>query len=293
MAEDQKQPERKERKQSFSTSGLIEIYIWLFIAFVAGFRPLFYGATYGLEEINFFLDFYGETLLSILILLFPHLFKLIYNELPFEYLRNRRRIAIGLNTQESLDELNNHQNKEQEFTKSKLELKDVEPNQFEINLKKSQRVADKIYARGGAYLLIGCLIAFAGVLFFYFQTVALPISNGTMSYSRLLLEYLPRLGTLIFVEAIAFFFLRQYRRTMDEFRYYDSIKRQRENQLAVFKLVVTYSENPVIFEKIIGFSSFNEEPNRLIPANPIKEKEVTSEETLIDKILELIKLSKK
>ena len=47
----------------------------------------------------------------------------------------------------------------------------------------------------------------------------------------------PRFGILFFIELIAFFFLRQYKAAMEEFRYYEAIKRQREETLALVAML--------------------------------------------------------
>ncbi len=47
-------------------------------------------------------------------------------------------------------------------------------------------------------------------------------------YVERALVLLPGFGILFFIEFVAFFFLRQYRSALDEFRYYDAIRRNRE-----------------------------------------------------------------
>jgi len=41
---------------------------------------------------------------------------------------------------------------------------------------------------------------------------------------------------LFFIEFIALFFLRQYRSAMDEFRYFEAVKRSREESLIILKM---------------------------------------------------------
>lgn len=302
MADTQQEPPQNRKRLSAVYSSMLEIYIWLIIALVVAFRPLYFGLLYGFNSRDFFLDFYTEILFAILAFLFPYLFKLIYDELPFEFLRNRNKKSRAFIKPDLPQEDDYPLNKSKEESKIEPTEKNIEElHLLDIYLRKSQNVADKIYSRGGAYLLIGCLIAFAGVLFFYFQSINLhntiKITDKDFDYSKLLLEYLPRIGTLIFVEAIAFFFLRQYRQTMEEFRYYEAIKRQRENQYAIFKLVNEYKDKPEIFDKLISYCSFNENPNKLIQGESTAiieaEKVITKDSEIFDKLIELVKISKK
>ena len=47
---------------------------------------------------------------------------------------------------------------------------------------------------------------------------------------------------MFFIEFIAFFFLRQYRAAMDEFRYFDAVRRSREENLVILKMFAENSE---------------------------------------------------
>ncbi|AWH84753.1 hypothetical protein HYN59_06285 [Flavobacterium album] len=297
-----------------TSNKILEIYVWILLSFLVAGRPLFYGFNYGFQEKNFFLEFYTEILSSILVLLFPFLFKLIYDEFPFEYIRNKKKQSLKIikNQETSKDSKNDEEldqgayddialdNNDQIIIDSVAypEIEDLHIlNTYLIN---AQRVSDKIYNRTNAYLLIGCLIAFAGVLFFYFQAATIHTTikpDDDNFYSKLFVEYLPRIGTLIFVETIAFFFLRQYRLTMEEFRYYEAIKRQRENQYAVFKLINDYKDKPELFEKLISYCEFTSNPNKFMQGetNSIIEVEkiIPKDTEIFDKFLELFKLYKK
>lgn len=100
-------------------------------------------------------------------------------------------------------------------------------------VRNAEDLSNKIYKRSGVYLMFGVLIAFSGILYFSFQSAS--TSKDQDLYS-IFLDLLPRFGILFFIEFIAFFFLKQYRAAMDEFRYYDSIKRNRESQLALYMI---------------------------------------------------------
>lgn len=99
----------------------------------------------------------------------------------------------------------------------------------------SRSLSKSIYNRGSLYLMIGLMCAFAGIAFFYSQTHVVDISKKA---SEQVLFLLPNFGVLFFLELVAFFFLRQYKTIMDEFRYYEAIKRSREETLAVIKFTL-------------------------------------------------------
>ncbi|PIF60056.1 hypothetical protein [Flavobacterium sp. 2] len=289
------------------TKRLMEIYIWLFISLLVGGRPFYWGVIRGKAYYeDFFMNFYIEILFAILVFLFPFLFNLIYTEFPFEFLRNKRRgnhVFIELKDDEKSSKIDFTVENEKSTISTgegsqKLKKEEI---LLENYLFRSKEIADKLYSRAGAYLLIGCLIAFVGVLFFYFQTTNLhnsltPILKD-LTTGRILFEYLPRIGTLVFVEAIAFFFLKQYRTTMEEFRYYEAIKRQRENQLTILGFFKDYEDSPDRFEKLINSLDFSDNPNKLSKgdSNTIIEtsKVDTKDFEVIDKFVELLKLYKK
>lgn len=68
-----------------------------------------------------------------------------------------------------------------------------------------------------------------------------------------LLQILPRFGVLFFIEYIAFFFLKQYRILMEGYRYYEAIKRERQDILSVYLLIKEYDNNPEIQKTIIDY----------------------------------------
>ena len=91
--------------------------------------------------------------------------------------------------------------------------------------------------------MIGVIVAFSGLGFFYANN-----SQQSFDYNQeaehqevllsdRLLKMAPQFGILFFIEFIAFFFLRQYRSAMDEFRYYEAIKRRRQELLVLFKIM--------------------------------------------------------
>ncbi|HCR3985201.1 TPA: hypothetical protein OOF39_004706 [Kluyvera ascorbata] len=101
--------------------------------------------------------------------------------------------------------------------------------------KTSEDLSKSIFNRGVVYLMMGVSFAVAGLLFFYAQVT---VENLQSDFKAELLHYAPKFGILFFIEFISFYFLKQYRSTMDEFRYYESIKRSREENLLILKLII-------------------------------------------------------
>ncbi|HGU0926389.1 TPA: hypothetical protein ACM6YT_004544, partial [Escherichia coli] len=118
----------------------------------------------------------------------------------------------------------------------------------------SEGLAKNIYSRGSLYLLVGVCFAIVGLGFFYSQSHVIDAKDDAVTKVMYLL---PNFGVLIFLELIAFFFLKQYRVTMDEFRYYEAIKRSREESYAIIKLVMASQKDIDMIDLLdkINFSS--------------------------------------
>jgi hypothetical protein len=56
-------------------------------------------------------------------------------------------------------------------------------------------------------------------------------------------DLIPGIGILFFIEFVALFFLRQYRAAMDDFRYYDAVRRHREESLVILNM---FAENDTV-----------------------------------------------
>jgi hypothetical protein len=118
----------------------------------------------------------------------------------------------------------------------------------------SSELARDIYSKGSVYLLFGVLFSIGGLLFFYLQIHSLKL-DGNLTNS--LLTMVPNFGVLLFLEFISFFFLKQYRASMDDFRYYEAIKRSREETLAIIKLLSIKNDDVDYFPILdkLNFSS--------------------------------------
>ncbi|PTP22036.1 hypothetical protein CWO07_23360 [Vibrio splendidus] len=225
---------------------LAEVYLWMIFAALVGGRMILQvllnpKSGFYLEEIQFY---YYDILVMSLVLLFPLLFSQIFGKLPFEYLRYRR--ASNLIQQEESNVSINASAEEQEVINQQISLGDTALEQMQKLAKSSKEISEGLYTRAGVYLFIGVIIAFSGLAFFYIETAKSVGTNAptetAISSSNSLLLMAPKFGILFFIEMVAFFFLRQYREAMDEYRYYESIKRKREENLVLMQL---NSENDV------------------------------------------------
>lgn len=209
---------------------VIELYVWMFLALLVVFPALYYSLRYRFRE-DFILEFYNQFLLATLLILTPVLFKLIFGKLPLEYLRSKREGTQEVKIQDSH---NINVVVQQQTHEEKLENYNLQC------INESKAIAERVFTRSGVYLLVGCLIAFIGVAIFYS-----PIFQQTNStdITQRLLDYLPRFGALFFIEFIAFFFLKQYRIMLEEYRYYEAIKRKRQDNMNLIELIEMHKDN--------------------------------------------------
>lgn len=279
---------------------VIEFGIWIGIAFIVGYRVIF-AAIYGYFNRILYENYFDVLILSIVIL-FPFLFNLIYTEFPFQYLRNRRIKNLSEKDPISTDESMNENKKENAIIGNRNSKTISTSNDTDIlseYLRQSRKLSELILSRSSAYLLIGCLIAFAGVVFFYFQSLSTHLDPKSLSseLTFTVRETLPRFGVLIFVETIAFFFLRQFKSTMEEFRYYESIKRQRENQFLVASYGNSHKDNLDYLKNIIELLNLNENPSKLSKDETTQilenQKLLGPESDVIGKFIDLLNIIKK
>lgn len=288
---------------------VIEFYIWTLIAAVCLGRVLI--AVFAGAPANFlFREYYGDLLLSFFVVMFPILFMLVFGSLPLEALRRRRYegAAVGLGTA-----VPNH------ATGAGLPLPDPSaPDSLQVVppahpaqettsapppptadtlvlslAQSSKKLADGIYSRSGVYLLVGVMVAFSGLAFFYLQTSS---TFNTTDLTGLLVSLAPKFGILFFIEFVAFFFLKQYRTSMDEFRYYEAIKRHREEILVLLR-VGNEQSKPIDAFELVRLGQFfsiagrlqKEESTELLEARKLEKNETAVLEKAIDAIAQIRK----
>lgn len=78
---------------------------------------------------------------------------------------------------------------------------------------------DRLNRRGGVNLVIGTLIALAGILYLGFTVTSTLIVNDKLDY---ILHMAPRLSFVIVIELFAYFFLKLYKNGFDEVKYFQN-----------------------------------------------------------------------
>lgn len=201
----------------------IELIIWMVFAGIIGWQ-WYYRLDYKANQF----DLINIVLFSSSMIIVPLLFRTVFGLLPLQYLRQNVRVKNKNLTQTESDEID-------EDAIRHDELKYQGPEDYLVNLCiSSEKLSRKIFSRSSSYLFIGSFIASVGIIYFSFQSIE--IVQGDKSGTEMIVLFLPRFGALFFIEFVAFFFLKQYRITMDEFKYYESLKRQRESNLLMLKI---------------------------------------------------------
>lgn len=251
------------------------------------------------------------SIIAALPLLFALVFRQIFAAFPFEYIRGRLKGGLRYHSlkptgtpavtgeDRSLD-IPNDEISAKVLKNEATALRSTSPPElFASYVLRSRHLADSIYSRSGVYLLVGVVVAFSGLLFFYTQTANLSIlSAGTEDTYRFqhLLTLAPKFGILFFIEIVAFFFLRQYRSAMDEFRYYEAIKRKREETLALL-ILAEKSTRPVDIAELLKIDTFFSsagklsagESSEIIESRKLEKNELD----LLEKVVEVLSRSKK
>jgi hypothetical protein len=229
---------------------MVEFYLWTAASLIVGGRVIFVVVTSRPYEAPMIIrEYYFEFALTTLVFVFPIVFKLIFGALPLEHLRNQRdsRLQSKANPEVGSGPSETSPTNTEASTTVALQFKLLHSYALE-----SRQLAKGIYGRAGVYLLVGVLVAFSGLVFFYAQTPSV-VPTGD-SYS-LLIGLAPKFGILFFIEFVAFFFLKQYRSAMDEFRYYDGIARVREEVLTL--LQVSFSNGKAVSPMdLVKYDSF-------------------------------------
>ena len=225
---------------------------------------------------------YGFVLVSVLILLFPILFKLIFDYFPLDYLG----FLIRLKSRPPF--IREHIPAQGANVAASYLLTDYN----EICINESKLISERVYRRSGVYLLSGTLIAFTGIGIFY-SPLFLKSTSLSSNISERLVEYLPRFGALFFIEFIAFFFLRQFKIMHEEYRYYEAIKRKRQDNYNLLLLIEKYQDKPELTKTIVQLYTDNSNTGKLSKDETtqiLETQRILNQETdVFGKIIELVK----
>lgn len=190
-------------------------------------------------------------------------------------------IVKTVNRQDDNQEDNDHNN-----SFSKIE------NQLIDNILENKSITEKLFSRSNTCLVVGCIISILGVFVFYLLNLG--TEYNSLEISQQLFTLLPRFGILFFIEYVAFFFLKQYRILMEEYRYYEATKRDRQNLLSIYYLVDKYKDEKDILELMNNYiDKHSVEIPKYSGDNRVKmEKSLNEDMDVISKITKLVQVIK-
>lgn len=279
---------------------VMELNVWMVVSVLVAGGIFFDIVSKGAPPFEVFSARYLDFLLAFATFFFPIIFRLIFGVLPLEALRRRRaQQQLESPTPPSSDlpaaELKEAEIRVLSDALGAEQMADSSASRlFAYYAHSSRKLAQSIYNRAGVYLLVGVLVAFSGLAFFYVQTAQAPLpATDGMS---LIVSFAPKFGILFFIEFVALFFLRQYRAAMDEFRYYEAIKRNREETLALIKISVD-SEKPLDPLELVKNQSFfskagvlsKDQTSEIIESRKLEKNELE----LLEKVIDVVSRSKK
>jgi len=286
-------------RQREVTNRVIELYLWMVAALVVA-GGIFFDSLDGRASLLDVISMrYAELLLAFATFVFPLVFRLIFGALPLESLR-RKRAQRQLETpgQPPETETTDLRRAEIQVLSDALGTDDLATSPatklFAYYATSSRRLSQSIYSRAGVYLLVGVFVAFSGLAFFYVQTAQL--APASLEGMTLVVTLAPKFGILFFIELVAFFFLRQYRAAMDEFRYYEAIKRNREETLALIR-IASDSGKPIDAIDLVKNESFfskagvlsKDQTSEIIESRKLEKNELD----LLEKVIDVLSRSKK
>lgn len=286
------------------TNRVTEMYLWMIASFaVAGgiFFDIFVG---GAPAVDIIYQRYVEFVLAFATLLFPWVFRLIFGALPLESLR-KKRAQQQLEAPTRSVETRSETPRTAEIQEAEIRIlsdawsadklsSSPATTLFAYYATSSRRLSHSIYSRAGVYLLVGVFVAFSGLAFFYVQTAQ--FTPSSLEGMALLVTLAPKFGILFFIELVAFFFLRQYRSAMDEFRYYEAIKRNREETLALIRAAADSGKpiDPIDLVKNESFFSkagvlARGQSSEIIESRRLEKSELE----LLEKVIDVVSRNKK
>lgn len=265
--------EHRDRNRRFKRR-LNEMLLWAAFVILAlgGVLIAAFKYSYSMNATALVSDYYSEILFAFIIGIFPVVFNLVFGGLPFEtirLMRERREAVRAVREAKQNSEAAEQQSGGAEtpshgaadsdfenviaFAVAETEPEDVPARTPLEQLHKqsalSRKTAGKLFGRAGVYLFIGVMIAATGLAFFYAAS-STAIAKPSADVSHALLDLAPRFGILFFIEFLAFFFLKQYRAAIDEFRYYEAITRSREEMVFSYLALAEANDPPMIAEAI-------------------------------------------
>lgn len=105
----------------------------------------------------------------------------------------------------------------------------LKPNLYLLEqIEQSESIAKLILNRSGVYLIYGIVMAMVGIIVF----ISINIYTSAHEWT----DQISRVAGLLFIQAIAFYLLKQHRVMMEEYRYYEGLKRRRQDAFTMLML---------------------------------------------------------
>lgn len=282
-----------------------EIIFWIFIAFIASgqmWLQLIINRRMNINDLIY--EFYSNVIIFLSFIFIPWLFAQIFGLMPIRFLReilfNKKNIKTTTNIiyNSKIVETEKKPRRKSEIINQNPSQADKPSELMNKLSRKSAEIAEKMYNRAGVYLFVGVIIAFAGLFFFYFMTYQ---SNQiSKEFQERILEVLPRFGILFFIEFIALFFLRQYRSAMDEYRYFEAIKRKREENSILIHILLETKPNKDLMNFLEKFSLYSDlgkltkgESTEILESKRIADNEVRVYEKIFETIGSIPQIKRK
>ena len=112
----------------------------------------------------------------------------------------------------------------------------------------------KLSRSGTINLIIGLLLSITAILIL----ISLLYNFKTNSYHNLnvfLIEFIPRLSLVIFIEIFSFFFLKLYKRSLDDVKYYQNERTNIDSKVIALKASIIFGKPELINNIIKSFST--------------------------------------
>lgn len=118
----------------------------------------------------------------------------------------------------------------------------LNPLEFELdkNINYSEKIMLELNSRSLFLLSFGIFMAFIGMGIFY---ITLPQTNSINDINSFILAIVKPLFILLFIEAIAWFLLKQYRNLMEDFKHFYKIYLKRSNYKLSYYLLKEIDDN--------------------------------------------------
>ncbi|WP_434155799.1 hypothetical protein [Pseudomonas sp. JZ134] len=144
--------------------------------------------------------------------------------------------------------------------------KSIKGNDFRESLKQSrqatlERIYSEIYAlgrRGTVNLILGVLTALVGIITLTF--FVLTNDNHQQSLGEFAISYLPRLSIVVIIEVFSYFFLRLYKSSLSEIKYFQNEATNIEYNFVALEAAIEYGEKTFIEVCLNKFISIERNP---------------------------------